>query len=519
MPNGKYFGGAPNAFAGGMEFQAAQRQRQFQDNALRALIQRFGPEAALPQAQAQLQTTQQEEQMHPYRMSAVQRQDAAHRENVRRFGTVAGSPDAHGIQQDYQQQQYTAALGAGRMLEHVLQQEGDIGSAIDRLTPFLTASGLLPPENIAELRSIMESNPDEAVPAFMAMLQGTQMGQTSGGVGGVRAISGGVDMEIDGKIVRAIPMSDGTTRYMEGTPVNPLHAAGRLDVSRDRLDWSQESHLLPSPQPGVQTFKMPDGRVVSDVVPGSPQERELMGEISEARFDARNMQRVNGGIIAAGRTVTRDGRRALARLGVELTPEPGEDLPEEMGALPMNVPLYRMLSSKVWGTSARRLERSIQSVMDNISIDKLLEIKATGAGLGHVPDRQLERLASVYGRLRDLDRPIPELIRDVEQVLWRYEEIMQYAQREIDEAEDFLSQPQGTSSGFGPQPRPSASYAPPPGIAAPPGQGTTGQAPPPSGPAQARAAELAQQFTQQGMARDQIRAAIEAQLRREGLIR
>ena len=50
-------------------------------------------------------------------------------------------------------------------------------------------------------------------------------------------------------------------------------------------------------------------------------------------------------------------------------------------------------------TKAYALDQMVKSIQANIGIDKLLDIKASGAGLGQVPQSQLEMLASVLGQL------------------------------------------------------------------------------------------------------------------------
>lgn len=50
-------------------------------------------------------------------------------------------------------------------------------------------------------------------------------------------------------------------------------------------------------------------------------------------------------------------------------------------------------------TPANRLKQRIESIQGNVAVDQLLKIKASGAGLGHIPQAQLEMLASLLGKL------------------------------------------------------------------------------------------------------------------------
>jgi len=59
----------------------------------------------------------------------------------------------------------------------------------------------------------------------------------------------------------------------------------------------------------------------------------------------------------------------------------------------------------------------------NVGIDKLLDIKASGAGLGQVPQSQLKMLASVLGQL-DIGQPRETLEYNIQRVLKLYAEIV-----------------------------------------------------------------------------------------------
>jgi hypothetical protein len=70
-----------------------------------------------------------------------------------------------------------------------------------------------------------------------------------------------------------------------------------------------------------------------------------------------------------------------------------------------------------------QVQSAIDSVKSNIGIDKLLEIKASGAGLGNVTENQLDELQSVLGRL-DIKRRPDLLLRDIEEIIEKYEDIL-----------------------------------------------------------------------------------------------
>jgi hypothetical protein len=87
------------------------------------------------------------------------------------------------------------------------------------------------------------------------------------------------------------------------------------------------------------------------------------------------------------------------------------------------------------GTDAFALGKMVDSVKANIGIDKLLDIKASGAGLGQVPQSQLDMLASVLGGL-DIGQPIAVLEYNLKRVKTIYGDIVKAAggQEALDQA-------------------------------------------------------------------------------------
>ena len=81
---------------------------------------------------------------------------------------------------------------------------------------------------------------------------------------------------------------------------------------------------------------------------------------------------------------------------------------------------------KLPGTKAFALDQMVKSIQANIGIDKLLDIKRSGAGLGQVPQSQLEMLASVLGQLNTAQDK--ETVRyNVDRVLYLYSMIVEQA--------------------------------------------------------------------------------------------
>jgi hypothetical protein len=90
----------------------------------------------------------------------------------------------------------------------------------------------------------------------------------------------------------------------------------------------------------------------------------------------------------------------------------------------------RIVASRIPGTDTYEISRAIQSLKDNIGIDSLLNIKREGSGLGQVPQRQLETLQGLLGRL-EVGRSPALLRRDLEQAVKLYQNILDQAGQDI----------------------------------------------------------------------------------------
>jgi hypothetical protein len=120
------------------------------------------------------------------------------------------------------------------------------------------------------------------------------------------------------------------------------------------------------------------GRIVSmEMIPGGPAERDWQNEMD--RVDTYETE-----VMTQAGTVTTDATRAL-------------DLIEQFG--PLAGGTLGTLTGFLAEAPKARVQRQIESLQGNISVDKLLKIKASGAGLGHIPHQQMMMLASVLGLL------------------------------------------------------------------------------------------------------------------------
>lgn len=160
-------------------------------------------------------------------------------------------------------------------------------------------------------------------------------------------------------------------------------------------------------QPGPQAFKVPgftpkDGKSLVTVNTGADLSKDYMwvdptdpsrgakpvpGSAAARAIKLEDDKKEKGDEITqtAAQTVFADTRRAL-------------DLVRKYGRNAAGT--WANATKFVSELPAGRLEAQIKSIQGNIGIDTLLKIKASGAGLGQVPQAQLEMLASVLGILK-----------------------------------------------------------------------------------------------------------------------
>jgi len=129
--------------------------------------------------------------------------------------------------------------------------------------------------------------------------------------------------------------------------------------------------------PGYALIKNEDGSMVMQPIPGGPVARAEAQDI-ESKEVGKEVTRT------AAQTVFEDTQRALSV--VDRSPQTATGFG---AAFLRNIP----------ATDAKELKGHIESIKGNIGIDQLLKIKASGTGLGQVPQSQLEMLATMLGNL------------------------------------------------------------------------------------------------------------------------
>jgi len=500
---GAYWGGAPNALVGGMEFAADQIRQRKKDAALNALIERFGPEAANSAAWSQLQTIDQREKLFPHTLGAAERETAANEALVDKYGPVAGSPTAIASQDSMQGALRMAATGGAMALQAARNRGADMGQAFDRTTKLLEAMGYSP-DTIAQMRDAVLQDP-AALDEFIAMLQGVSQGQT----GMRRAIGQPIPVEMeDGSYKLLQNYTDGSHEVLDYTPAGTQLAEGRLGVSQRRTDLTERG-MRGEHAPTGFAFdpegNVMEGTLTASPIPGTTQARTISEEDANKVSNAEAMIQMS----EIGGKAVQDAIDAL------------REVPQ--GAGPIGA-TGRMLGQFVIpGSDTKQYLGELKQVLSQVAIDRLKNIKASGATLGQISEKELQMLQDSLGALDDMNRDPAKILEDlltIQRILFRGADGAREFLRQMEQVGTQQSQPQGTQGGAGRSPAvtqipqsggappsaPRGGGAPPPGIAAP-------QAPPlRTGTTwQARAAQL------RGLGWSN--EAILAQMRKDGLIR
>lgn len=407
MPS-HYYGGAPNAFAGGALFQKDFRRQEHQDNALNALIQRFGPEAGDPVAWGQAQAVDQNEQLFPHDLAAAERGTAAFDALAQEHGPIAGDPTAHSIDTVEDRNFQGAALGAARILQTTRDRGGDLGQAFDQIEGIFPHLGV-PAEGVAAMRQDILANP-QIVDGLIEMLRG--LDRTRAGTGQVRGLSGGRAFRDPdtGEMVYGIPMSDGSVQVVRderGRPMRPVTeelAEDRIG-QRDRALSNEEARMRGfDATEGHQYYMTPEGEIYARVVEGTEQSRAV--EDRERRISAEEQSRIEGAQEVAQRTELAmqsldNTLEQLDRWGIV---QGGE------GNLARGVRAFQGLPGVRAMTDVGRYQEEVQTLLAHVAIDRLVSIKAEGATLGQITEKELQLLQDSMGNLRSTTRS-PELLR------------------------------------------------------------------------------------------------------------
>jgi ADP-ribose pyrophosphatase YjhB (NUDIX family) len=178
--------------------------------------------------------------------------------------------------------------------------------------------------------------------------------------------------------------------------------SGSARAREDAKRWTEELKTLPE---FVAEQKMAERGLIRGPggfapMPGTPAAQEA-ADRERQRQAGSEVKRV------AAQTVFEDADRAVSIL------ESHGNFAAGPGAMLGRLP----------GTAARELRGHIDSIKGNVGIDQLLKIKESGAGLGAIPQAQLEMLASLLGNLDAAQDP-KVLAFNIRRVREIYEDII-----------------------------------------------------------------------------------------------
>ena len=440
MPD-NYFAGAPNAFAGGQEFAAVQRRRRQNENALNALIQQYGPEAADPAALAAMQGITQDAQLFPHRLGAVERGTAAQEALVESQGALAGDPAAVAVDEAMRERLRGSMRNAAYYLRSARERDGDTGEAFGRVVPLLSAIGM-PAEQVEAARQQILTDPD-SLDDLIAMLSGSE--------GQARALGAPIpvyDAEGNPRLMQYL--SDGTTRIIEDVePVSAVQGEERLRQGQARIGIQGRRLTLDEMQ--ARGWDAPEGyemwevenedgttRYVMDPIPGGPAETTAETNVQERDAVDRKFVQSYGALSDHTSVVRRNAERALSFFQ-------GADA----GVLLQSI---RRGAAIVPGTRSHGAAGALEAIRNNISIDELQRMRQsspTGGAMGNVSDRDIALLSGALGRLEVEDNP-ERLVEDINFILRAHERILAAAEQDAAAARRRM-QERGSRGRYGPQ--------------------------------------------------------------------
>jgi len=339
--------------------------------------------------------------------------------DVQRFGTPGINPNApnpHQQNQPLPQNPLDKFLGGsgGSLLMNLLAQQG---FSTTPQSPFgALGRGLqqTQAQGIQRGRSALE---DELIRSRIGLNRASAETATSGQ-----------------RIVQsAQPLANGNIGFLNaftGELVDTGHKAGGKGQIIDMLGIGQVEY---DPIQGTLTQVNPE-----DVIRQAGAGREL----AEAEAGRGRLQTPGGGFEAVPGTEAdikriADEKKAaggalMKSIQSQTVVEDVSRLNEMMGSMPFGrqAALQASLSPILQSDAFRNGTALIESVKGNVGIDSLLRIKATGAGLGQVPQSQLDLLSRLLGEL-NLNQSKEQFVHTWDRMGTVYEQIWKNADQEM----------------------------------------------------------------------------------------
>ena len=221
-------------------------------------------------------------------------------------------------------------------------------------------------------------------------------------------------LKLDNEYVRLFTKRATDPKNFNATDAAKLNAIENSMKMKSPTGGGLQASPYGTPQAGYVWRRDPaTGQVMVNPESGAPIAVPIEGTADtvklQSEIEKKETMAESKGVI--GGTVIEDAQRAidLIKANPKLTTGPAGFAGKDIGFGP-----------------AYTTNLMIESVRSNIGIDKLLDIKASGAGLGQIPQTQLKTLQSVLGGL-DQGQNAETLLYNLERVITIYSDIVEKA--------------------------------------------------------------------------------------------
>lgn len=412
---------APTAVQRGAAYLASQYDRQKRENALNALIQEFGPVAAMPVEQSQLSATRRAEELQPFEVARQERMQAGAEANIERYGAGAGDPESMRAGMEEITFQRRALGNAANALEITRANGGDILATLNQVANVMSGAGV--PQEIWEaVRQEIINDPDGArTDELIATLRGAAQDQSGSPL---RVHSSETVTLPDGRVMTRVLMSDGTTNMLEGAvPTQALQAGQRIQ-QRDRALTNEELRMWGvNPPAGYEARIGIDDNGNENIyfsrIRGSAAEQEYEADAREQVGQAySNIESLVSTIVGPSETIFRDAERALNIVN-------NSALFNQTNAAYTNMREFNRDTAR---GEMLQLEEAFNAIRDNIALERLENMEST---LVPVSDADRIALSRSLGNLNIL-RDRETLRSDLERVISTYQDMVVRSRERID---------------------------------------------------------------------------------------
>ncbi len=379
-----------NAFQQGQQFAQQQQRRKLdidvierRERGINALGDKFGPTALAPAEAAALENSQRQSK------ALVAREQQRGINNKRTAAQDAIKADERADRDKTLATQRLIGFFEAGIKGGATPQE-----IVKRATPALQALGV-DPQDIGNLPQQIADNP-KLIEEFKGAFASQQAAK-----GGPRVVGQPVPIRrSDGSTALMQQFSDGSTKVIsDATPLSADLAQQRIDVAEEGLEIKK----------GTLDARITEG------------DRKVLKDVGAELKEVNQARTFNETTVAAAGTVNRD-IQSILEIANTAAGFGGDSFSEAV---------TRAVGAKVLGTEPFEVQKLIDSVKSNVGIDSLLRIKQSGAGLGQVPQSQLETLQSLLGNL-SVSRKPELLLRDLNDINTRYNGIVADSQKSID---------------------------------------------------------------------------------------